>query len=119
MQNSFRSPSPSPLLRRLSPVAEAAAEVKAGAAAEHLTQSTSLCAEMDGRDEVDASGMELAPQPQEEGIPPDMAVQRTQEQQWRETRYGRWQQEQHSKPGLGLALLSSPLYRARETGYDI
>ena len=30
--------------------------------------------------------------------------QQAQEQEWRETRYGRWQ-EQHSEPGLGLALL--------------
>eukprot|EP01043_Picozoa_sp_COSAG02_P067732 COSAG02_NODE_10989_length_1816_cov_5.031450_1_plen_171_part_00 len=49
--------------------------------------------------------MEPEPQPQEEGIPPEVAVQQAQEQQWRETRYGRWQQEQHSEPGLGLALL--------------
>ena len=49
--------------------------------------------------------MEPEPQPQEEGIPPEVAVQQAQEQQWRETRYGRWQHEQHSEPGLGLALL--------------
>ena len=49
--------------------------------------------------------MEPEPQPQEEGIPPEVAVQQAQEQQWRETRYGRWQQEQHSEPRLGLALL--------------
>ena len=49
--------------------------------------------------------MEPEPQPQEEGIPPEVAVQQAQEQEWRETRYSRWQQEQHSKPGLGLALL--------------
>ena len=49
--------------------------------------------------------MEPEPQPREEGIPPEVAVQQAQEQQWRETRYGRWQQEQHSEPGLGLALL--------------
>ena len=50
--------------------------------------------------------MEPEPQPQEEGIPPEVAVLQAQEQQWRETRYGRWQHEQHSEPGtLGLALL--------------
>ena len=50
--------------------------------------------------------MEPEPQPQEEGIPPELAVQQAQEQQWRQTRYGRWQHEQHSEPGaLGLALL--------------
>ena len=49
--------------------------------------------------------MEPEPQSQEEGIPPEVAVQQAQEQQWRETRYGRWQQEQHSEPSLGLALL--------------
>ena len=49
--------------------------------------------------------MEPEPQSQEEGIPPEVAVQQAQEQQWRETRYGRWQQEQHSEPRLGLALL--------------
>ena len=33
-------------------------------------------------------------------------VQQAQEQQWRDTRYGRWQQvQQHSELGLGLALL--------------
>ena len=50
--------------------------------------------------------MEPEPQPQEEGVPPELAVQQAQEQQWRQTRYGRWQHEQHSEPGtLGLALL--------------
>ena len=49
--------------------------------------------------------MEPEPQPREEGIPPEVAVQQAQERQWRETRYGRWQQEQHSEPRLGLALL--------------
>ena len=49
--------------------------------------------------------MEPEPQPQEEGIPPEVAVQQAHEQQWRETRYGRWQQEQQSEPGLGVALL--------------
>ena len=45
-----------------------------------------------------AAGMEPEPQPQEEG-------QQAHEQPWRETRYGRWQQEQQSEPGLGVALL--------------
>ena len=49
--------------------------------------------------------MEPEPQPQEAGIPPEVAVQQAHEQQWRETRYGRWQQEQQSEPGLGVALL--------------
>ena len=49
--------------------------------------------------------MEPEPQSQEEDIPPEVAVQQAQEQQWRETRYGRWQQEQQSEPRLGLALL--------------
>ena len=49
--------------------------------------------------------MEPRPQPQEEGIQLEVAVQQVHEQQWRDTRYGRWQQEQHSEPGLGLALL--------------
>ena len=49
--------------------------------------------------------MEPEPQPQEEGTPPEVAAQQGQEQEWRETRYGRWQQEQHSEPGLGQALL--------------
>eukprot|EP01044_Picomonas_judraskeda_P037195 COSAG03_NODE_16770_length_392_cov_3.430034_1_plen_45_part_01 len=45
--------------------------------------------------------MEPEPQLQEEGIPPEVAVQQSHERQWRETRYGRWQQEQQSEPGLG------------------
>jgi WD40 repeat protein len=49
--------------------------------------------------------MEPEPQPQDEGVPPEVAVQQAQEQQWRETRYGRWQQEQQCEPGLGVALL--------------
>ena len=53
--------------------------------------------------------MEPEPQPQEEGIPPEVAMQQAQEQEWRETRYGRWQQEQHSEPGLGQALLRRAL----------
>eukprot|EP01043_Picozoa_sp_COSAG02_P040388 COSAG02_NODE_3266_length_7057_cov_12.370078_6_plen_428_part_00 len=57
------------------------------------------------KDEAETGGMEPEPQPQEEGIPPEVAVLQAQEQQWRETRYGRWQQEQHSEPRLGLALL--------------
>eukprot|EP01043_Picozoa_sp_COSAG02_P085243 COSAG02_NODE_22925_length_734_cov_2.683962_1_plen_164_part_01 len=57
--------------------------------------------------------MEPEPQAQKEGIPPEVAVQQAQEQQWRDSRYGRWQQEQHmchcSEPGLGLALLQLAL----------
>ena len=56
--------------------------------------------------------MEPEPQPQEEGIPLEVAVQQAQEQQWRETRYGRWQQEQQSEPRLGLALLRLALASA-------
>ena len=47
----------------------------------------------------------MEPQPQEEGIPPEVAVQQAHEQEWRATRYGRWQQEHHAEPRLGLALL--------------
>jgi hypothetical protein len=57
------------------------------------------------QDEAETGGMEPEPQRQEEGIVPEVAVQQAHEQQWRETRYGRWQQEQQSEPGLGVALL--------------
>ena len=67
-------------------------------------QQLSAAAET-AQDEAETGGMEPEPQPQEEGIPPEVAVQQAHEQQWRETRYGRWQQEQQSEPGLGVALL--------------
>ena len=49
----------------------------------------------------------MEPEPQEHGIPPEGAavVVVAHDTQWLHTRYGRWQQEQHREPGLGLALL--------------
>ena len=70
----------------------------------HLYQQGEAAAAAEtAKDEAETGGMEPEPQPQEEGIPPEVAVLQAQEQQWRETRYGRWQKEQHSEPGLGVA----------------
>ena len=70
-----------------------------------MQQAVAEAAVETAKDEAETGGMEPEPQPQEEGIPSEVTVQQAQEQQWRETRYGRWQQEQHSDPRLGLALL--------------